>query len=104
MPRGKPVQMMGIWLRHEGSDVVVFGEDVYGNSIELIREHDQGPFSHNISEHGIRSRFAAACPVDMCPDCKTELEVGFGLAGGGYGPYSFCPDCGTVVSKTQDPT
>lgn len=43
--------------------------------------------------------------TDRCPKClSTNLEMGFGLAGGGYGPYSFCPTCGVVVHKSQDPT
>lgn len=43
--------------------------------------------------------------IDRCPKClSTNLEMGFGLAGGGYGPYSFCPTCGIVVNKSQDPT
>jgi len=29
--------------------------------------------------------------LDKCPNCGTETEHGFGLAGGGYGPYVFCP-------------
>lgn len=28
-------------------------------------------------------------------------ETGFGLAGGGYGVYMFCVDCGFITSKTQ---
>lgn len=43
--------------------------------------------------------------ADRCPKClSTNLEMGFGLAGGGYGPYSFCSACGIVVNKSQDPT
>lgn len=43
--------------------------------------------------------------ADRCPKClSTNLEMGFGLAGGGFGPYSFCPICGIVVNKSQDPT
>jgi len=42
---------------------------------------------------------------DRCPKClSTNLEMGFGLAGGGFGPYSYCPACGIVVTKSQDPT
>lgn len=42
---------------------------------------------------------------DRCPKCLgTDLEMGFGLAGGGYGPYSYCPRCEIVVNKSQDPT
>lgn len=42
---------------------------------------------------------------DRCPKClSTDLEMGFGLAGGGIGPYTYCPKCGIIVNKSQDPT
>lgn len=42
---------------------------------------------------------------DRCPKClSTNLEMGYGLAGGGMGPYSYCPTCGIVVNKSQDPS
>ena len=28
---------------------------------------------------------------DCCPACDTPLETGYGLAGGGFGPYEYCP-------------
>lgn len=28
----------------------------------------------------------------FCPSCGKPTEQGFGLAGGGYGPYCFCSD------------
>jgi hypothetical protein len=44
-------------------------------------------------------------PIARCPKClSTNLEMGYGLAGGGMGPYSYCPTCGVVVNKSQDPT
>ena len=35
--------------------------------------------------------------------CGTRLESGFGLAGGGYGVYTYCPaeKCGKYFDKTQ---
>lgn len=36
------------------------------------------------------------------PICSAPTEDGFGLAGGGYGPYNFCPVCNLVVAKSQD--
>lgn len=60
MARGEPVPVMGIWLRREGNHVVVLAEDTNGNSVEVIREWHDGQFSHNITEHGIRSRFEKA--------------------------------------------
>lgn len=40
------------------------------------------------------------CP-DVCPKCGTEAEHGFGLAGGGYGVYTYCPKCEIMLGKTQ---
>ncbi len=43
--------------------------------------------------------------ADRCPKClSTNLEMGYGLASGGMGPYSYCPRCEIVVNKSQDPT
>lgn len=44
---------------------------------------------------------AKACARPHCP--APHFEMGFGLAGGGYGPYEFCDVCGEVVSKTVLP-
>lgn len=40
----------------------------------------------------------------QCPDCGVDLETGFGLAGGGYGPYLYCPSetCGKYFEKFQE--
>jgi hypothetical protein len=40
----------------------------------------------------------------QCPHCGTDLEVGFGLAGGGYGAYLYCPaeECGKYFDKMQE--
>jgi hypothetical protein len=37
----------------------------------------------------------AAMNITSCPKYTTVLEQGFVLAGGGFGPYIFCPadDC-----------
>jgi hypothetical protein len=32
--------------------------------------------------------------LDVCPKCGTKTETGFGLAGGGYGCYVYCPTKG----------
>jgi len=37
----------------------------------------------------------------LCPQCGGVTETSFGLAGGGFGIYSFCPSCGIVVSKSE---
>lgn len=37
---------------------------------------------------------------EKCPHCGGKTEVGFGLAGGGYGPYTYCERCQCVTSKS----
>ena len=39
-----------------------------------------------------------------CGRCHGQLENGFGMAGGGFGPYAYCPKCEEVVDKVEDPT
>ena len=41
--------------------------------------------------------------ISACPDHpNTEPEVSFGLAGGGYGAYTYCPECFRVLTKTLE--
>jgi len=56
MPRGAPIEIMGISLRREGDYIIVYVEREDGKEVEVIREFAEGPISHNVSEHGIRSR------------------------------------------------
>jgi len=41
--------------------------------------------------------------MNKCPKCGTELEMGYGLAGGGIGAYEYCPECGEITDKWLDP-
>lgn len=51
------IPVEGIWLRKDGEYVVVLVER--GNEwVEVIREHEIGPFSHIVEPEGIRARFA----------------------------------------------
>ena len=34
---------------------------------------------------------------------SAEPEDGFGMAGGGFGVYTFCPVCGCILSKSEVP-
>lgn len=41
-----------------------------------------------------------------CIHCGTDLEMGYGLAGGGCGPYLYCPNeacTNPEFEKFQDP-
>jgi len=38
-----------------------------------------------------------------CPQHPKALpESMYGLAGGGFGPYTVCPDCARILSKTNE--
>lgn len=45
---------------------------------------------------------AKPMPKDDPTGCPhTNQDSGFGLAGGGYGVYMYCTECGYITSKTQ---
>jgi len=49
-----------------------------------------------------RAGLPELAPEDSsCPHCGGELQTGFGLAGGGFGPYTYCEACRKVTSKTE---
>lgn len=37
-----------------------------------------------------------------CIKCNVPYEFGYGLAGGGIGPYMYCPSCSAIIHKMQD--
>lgn len=41
--------------------------------------------------------------TDTCPQCGDEVAGGYGLAGGGMGPYVFClnDDCDYFVKQEE---
>ena len=65
-------------------------------------EHPPEPMEGDVdifaSTRGQTLTESTRCPHH--PDAVPEM--GFGLAGGGYGPYSYCPACGHVIHKTQE--
>ena len=61
-------------------------DDKIAVHMDLAHQHDTVPTS----------------APDRCPKCSGDVEVGFGLAGGGYGAYTYCPKCGDILSKTQE--
>lgn len=39
----------------------------------------------------------------QCPNCKSkDYEMGYGLAGGGFGPYKVCNECGEIYDKKDE--
>lgn len=42
-------------------------------------------------------------PDEHAEGCSQPQEdVGFGMAGGGYGAYGYCPECGAILWKTEE--
>lgn len=39
---------------------------------------------------------------ENCPTCGAKTDIGYGLAGGGFGPYTYCLKCEVVTSKSPD--
>lgn len=56
MAKGPAVPIQGIWLRREGDYAVVLVEYPNGETIEVIREHVDGSFSHFIHDWGLASK------------------------------------------------
>ena len=50
---------------------------------------------------GRATKLVVGAGLDECPKCKVPYEVGFGLAGGGYGAYTYCPQCGGMMSQAE---
>jgi hypothetical protein len=46
-----------------------------------------------------RARRVRYVNADRCPTCGDRLHAGFGLAGGGYGPYAWCEGCNFFAKK-----
>lgn len=54
----------------------------------------------HVSSSKVRKDLIGYDDQDRCARCHGELESGFGMAGGGFGVYDYCPVCEEVVSKT----
>jgi hypothetical protein len=80
-------------------DDVGIGAGWYCDACDLAVGDEDGPEPHEddvmISGTGGSSHLCA---------CGTAYEMGYGLAGGGgIGPYMYCPSCGQIAHKSQDP-
>lgn len=58
------------------------------------------PIHIHIDSTEQRADIPNVCP-DTCPDCGTEAVTSFGLAGGGFGVYTYCPKCAKILGKVQ---
>jgi hypothetical protein len=60
----------------------------------------RGPYVDRIAAEGALTA-ARRTAEGRCAQCGKPLEMGYGLAGGGMGPYTYCPDHG-IIDKFQD--
>jgi hypothetical protein len=67
----------------------------------MSTEKDKERFFH-IAHSEIRKDLVGYDDSGNCGRCHGPLEMGFGLAGGGYGAYSYCPKCKEVVDKSKE--
>jgi hypothetical protein len=58
----EPIGITGIWLVKSG--VVIVRAEINGNWVDLIKEHEEGPFSHIIEPSGIRKCAALVKPEE----------------------------------------
>lgn len=69
-----------------------------GTHIDSLR-----PSSDQIGVHidssEVRPQDKPPRPDGKCQYCGGETQQGFGLAGRGFGPYSYCETCSRVVDK-----
>lgn len=42
------------------------------------------------------------CLNPQCVHVGATVDTGFGILGGGIGPYTYCSNCGTLLTKSQD--
>ena len=57
---------------------------------------------HHIAYAKKRSDIPEFDQAMKCPKCGGPTEEGFGMAGGGYGVYTFCPSCQRILSKSEE--
>lgn len=104
MPRGKECPKCGVDVSDSyqpAEDDVGIGAGWYCDACELPIGDEDGPetFDDDVMVSGTISGLSG-----VCEHCRTPLEMGYGLAGGGIGPYMYCPaeHCGRTFIKSQD--
>ncbi len=73
-----------------------------GPDHQFVAYHDEEPWCADCGMSP--SSLLPANEPGGCPaHPHATHEHGFGLAGGGYGPYSICNECGSVFDKIDLP-
>lgn len=94
-------------------DVGIMSGGWYCDACDLAVSDEDGyePRDDDVQIFGAGTVHDWKSPTDRpsdgrCQHCQTELEMGYGLAGGGMGPYMYCPNehCKKpTFVKSQDP-
>ncbi len=82
-----------------GEIMVTVPRGLIDHCINVI-EH--APYT-NMSGDFARDRDLALSQLRIAICRHEKTDMGFGLAGGGYGAYEYCEDCGIILHKTQEP-
>lgn len=90
-------------------DVGIMSGGWYCDTCDLaVSEHDhpREPLDDDVDPFAPSEPISVSEPQHTrCPaHPDVQPEMGFGLAGGGYGPYSYCPVCSHIIHKTQEHT
>lgn len=58
-------------------------------------------FQIHIDSSEIRKDLPGFDANGRCAVCGGETDTGLGLAGGGYGAYTYCIECNAILEKTE---
>lgn len=84
---------------------VGIGAGWYCDTCDLAIGDEDGPEPHD-DDVQIFGTGSADYSSGLCEYCRTTLEMGYGMAGGGMGPYMYCPNMACKKPsfiKSQEP-
>lgn len=85
-------------------DVGIMGAGWFCDACNEGYGDEDGPEPHDddVGLFGTCGGKVETSQADRCSKHPNLVpEMGYGLAGGGIGVYSYCPACGAVLHKTQ---
>lgn len=84
---------------------VGIGAGWYCDACDLAVGDEDGPEHHDDDVQLFGTEESSVSFNGLCQFCRAPLEMGYGLAGGGMGPYMYCPteSCGKTFIKSQEP-
>ena len=78
-------------VRVDGNLILTIGQNLSGiENIDDFADEVRAAGEHLLSFIGPAEGGGETPSGPPCPKCGEETADGFGLAGGGYGPYTYC--------------